>query len=231
MDALIRKYEKKLIQAGLAEAEGPGRPIVGGLDYTLSWNRKGWETKELEPVFSAMAINSLVFFQPAPPYDKIIAYLAKEALTKNLPIQPEDCETRTFLHDLPVIPGFSTPDIITALKRRKCVIISDTGQNLPDAPKGPAIVAHGTVSPEQGFVVGSSVAFACFVKFFSDYLNHLQCGTAPPDMHGVYDELAPWLTGMAMPIPDLVKGPIQSEERVYEAMIQAGAKTVEYGLV
>ncbi|MCG8617994.1 MAG: class II aldolase/adducin family protein [Desulfobacterales bacterium] len=235
MDALIRKYEEKLIQAGLADAKGPGRPIVGGLDYALSWNRTGPETKKLEPVFTAMAINSLVFFRPAAPYDKIIGFLAKQALAANRPIQPEDCETRTFLHDLPVVSGFSTPDIITALKHRKCVIISDTGadagKRLPNIPEGPAIIAHGTVSPEQGFVVGSSVVFACFVKFFTDYLSHLRCGTASNEMHRIYDALHPWLTNSPLPAPDLMKGPFQTEESVYMAMIQAGAKTVEYGLV
>jgi ribulose-5-phosphate 4-epimerase/fuculose-1-phosphate aldolase len=231
MDALIRKYEKKLIQAGLADAQGPKRPIVGGLDYELNWNRTGPETQKLEPVFSAMAINSLVFFRPAAPYDNIITFLAEQALAANRPIQPEDCETRTFLHDLPVVPGFSTPDIITALKHRKCVIITNTKCNRPDIPEGPAIVAHGTVSPEQGFVVGSSVAFACFVKFFTDYLSHLRCGTAPNEMHRIYDTLLPWLTRNPMPMPNLIQGPFQTEESVYGAMIQAGAKTVEYGLV
>lgn len=231
MDQLIAKYETKLIQAGLADAKGHHRPIVGGLDHALAWNRTGPETRILEPLFSAMTINSLVFLRPRPPYDRIIGFLANQALAGNTPIQPKDCETRTFLHDLPVIQGMSTPDIIHALKQRKCVLVAGDARQNPEGNSQPAIIAHGTVSPEQGFVVASSVVFACFVKFFTDYLSFLRTGSASNEMHQLYDAMLPELCHPAPALPDLAKGPLASEEAVYAAMVQAGRKTVEYGLV
>lgn len=231
MKPLVRKYENKLIRAGLATPYGPGRPLIGGLDHVLTWNRTGDEIRKLSPLFSAMAINSLVFFRPAAPYDSIIGFLARTALSQNRPIQPKDCETRTFLHDLPVVPVFSSADIINTLKRRKCVIVADAGKGLPGSPGGPAVLAHGTVSPEQGFVVGSSVAFACFVKFFTDYLEMLRLGRATAEMHRIYDTVSPKLIQPPQAAPDLVSGPFRNEESVYGAMVQAGRKTVEYGLV
>ncbi len=232
MDHLIHKYETKLIEAGLAESRGSCRPIVGGLDHTLIWNRTGTETEVLAPLFSAMTINSLVFLRPKAPYDKIIGFLADQALRRGEPIQPTDCETRTFLHDLPVVYDFSTEKILKELKLRKCVIVTGNNDNITGmGPTGPAIVAHGTVSPEQGFVVASSVVFACFVKFFADYLFLLRTCAAPDEMHRIYDELLPYLIQPSPDLPDLIKGPLNTEEDVYAAMVQAGRKTVEYGLV
>jgi ribulose-5-phosphate 4-epimerase/fuculose-1-phosphate aldolase len=234
MDQLIHKYEDKLIQAGLGESRGPCRPLIGGLDHSLIWNRACPETKVLAPLFSAMAINSLVYLRPAAPYDKIIGFLADQALRNEEPIQPTDCETRTFLHDLPVVSVFSTEHILKELKQRKCVIVADHGPDKaagPTGPAAPAIVAHGTVSPEQGFVVASSVVFACYVKFFTDYLFLLRAGSAPEKMHRIYDEMLPDLIQPSPEMPDLIKGPLNTEEAVYAAMVQAGRRTVEYGLV
>lgn len=245
MDKLVNKYAKKLAQAGLAEETGPLSPIVGGLDDTLVWNRTGPETDILEQVFKGLTINSLVFLRPGPPYDKIVDFLARQALLDNEMIEPKDCETRTFLHDLPVVGKFSPDKIIQALKKRKCVIVT--------APKGAAdfqgtaIIAHGTVSPEQGFVVASSVCFACFVKFFADYLENLQLGKTSRESDDLFDllsltvgtdlpsdlpsDLTSHLTVGQMDLPDLARGPFSTEEQIYAAIVQAGRKTVEYGLV
>jgi len=245
MDKLVKKYARKLFTAGLSEETGPLSPLVGGIDDTLVWNRKGDEIKILEQVFNKLNINSLVFLRPKAPYDKIIRFLAQEAIETNGLIEPKDCETRTFLHDLPVVNQFSADKIINALKMRKSVIVAvpedATGFN------GIAVIAHGTVSPEQGFVVTSSVCFACFVKFFADYLENLQLGRATKEYHTLFDSLAfdlhqnltpvltpglpPDLTLEPMDLPDLAKGPFLNEEQIYAAIVQAGRKIVEQGLV
>jgi ribulose-5-phosphate 4-epimerase/fuculose-1-phosphate aldolase len=229
MDQLVNKYAAKLISARLAENIGPSRPLVGGLDDTLVWNRKGPEIPVLENVFQGLSINSLVFLRPKAPYDKIIRFLASQALETNGLIQPKDCETRTFLHDLPVVDKFCPLKIIEVLKKRKSVIIASPADD-PDFP-GPAVIAHGNVSPEQGFVSISSVIFACFVKFFTDYLEQLHLGLADQNYHDLFDNLAPGLASQALHLPPLMKGPFSTEEQVYAAIVEAGRKTVEYGLV
>ena len=233
MDKLVKKYAKKLSAAGLAEKRGPLSPLVGGLDDILVWNRKGPEIEVLEQVFKGLNINSLVFLRPKAPHDRIIRFLAQDALDTNGLIQPKDCETRTFLHDLPVVNQFSADKIIKALKIRKTVVIS-VAEDDPDFA-GTAIIAHGTVSPEQGFVVASSVCFACFVKFFADYLEELQLGRASQESHDLFDtllpDLAPNLVSGKPEMPGLAKGPFSTEEQIYAAIVQAGRKTVEYNLV
>ncbi len=236
MDKLVNKYANKLAAAGLAEKTGPLSPLVGGLDDTLVWNRKGPETKVLEQIFEGLNINSLVFLRPKAPYEKIIRFLAQAALSANGLIEPKDCETRTFLHDLPVVNQFSADKIIRALKKRKSVIIDVPEGN--STFSGTAVIAHGTVSPEQGFVVVSSVCFACFVKFFADYLEDLQLNRASKTCHDLFDDLSLALTPsrtpdstVGMELPILAKGPFSTEEQIYAAIVQAGRKTVEYGLV
>ena len=119
MEQLVNKYADKLVQAKLGLNSGPSRPLIGGLDDILVWNRKADEISLLEDVFKGLNINSLVFLRPKEPYDSLIGFLAECALKSNGLIQPKDCETRTFLHDLPVITEFCADQIIRVLKKRK----------------------------------------------------------------------------------------------------------------
>jgi ribulose-5-phosphate 4-epimerase/fuculose-1-phosphate aldolase len=203
MHDLLKKYAGKLVAAGLAAANGPGAPLMGGLDRKLTWNRPAPEIPVLEAVFQHLNINSLAFVRPAPPYDRIIGFLADRALAEagragsedpavsRGRIIPQDCETRTFLHDLPVVDVFDAPAVTRALKQRKTVIVRETVSS--GGVRSPAVIAPGTVSPEQGFIHISSVCFACFVKFFSDYLFTLKTGQPDPEMDAVFDQVMPFL--------------------------------------
>ncbi|MCG8639105.1 MAG: class II aldolase/adducin family protein [Desulfobacterales bacterium] len=229
MEELVLKYADKLIRAGLAESSGPHQPLVGGLDDTLVWNRRSSDQDRLEQVFSGLNINSLVCLRPVQPYAGLLRYLCSQALSSNGLIRPKDCETRTFLHDLPVIDRFAPDRIVSTLKRRKSVII------LEEEPTGasvfPAIIAPGTVSPEQGFVTVSSVCFAGFIKFFTDYLAHLKLKTVSTREHGVFDSITGYIRPLPENMPAFNRAPFKKESDVYDAVIEAGLKTVEYDLV
>ncbi|WP_022669183.1 class II aldolase/adducin family protein [Desulfospira joergensenii] len=229
MKKLVKKYEQKLCDAGLANFHGSFRPILGGLDNVLVWNREAEEIPLLEPIFKKIAINSLVCLFPAPPYDRIIHFLARRALEGDGVIRPRDCETRTFLHDLPVIERISPELAAQSLKKRKVVIAVSGDSKQGFTP--PAVIAQGTVSPEQGFVSVSSVCFACFVKFFTDYLEALQTRTLSKEMEELFESLAPGLDTEPPPVPHLIKGPFSDPDQVYSAMTQAGQELVSYGLV
>ncbi|MCG8533044.1 MAG: class II aldolase/adducin family protein, partial [Desulfovibrionales bacterium] len=170
--------------------------------------------------------NSLVFFKPCPPYDQILGFLAETALeTGENRIYPRDCETRTFLHDLPVVDRFTSDCLAKALGERKSVII-----HAPEL-KGTAVLAHGSISPEQGFVTTSSVCFAGFIKFFSDYMEALESGKATPKDHRQFDAVAPLIPQRDLPLPPLATGPFKTEAEVYKALVQAGRALVDQGLV
>jgi ribulose-5-phosphate 4-epimerase/fuculose-1-phosphate aldolase len=228
MDRLVKKYAAKLISAGLASPLEQQSPIIGGLDDELIWNRRGEETQTLEKIFSGLSINSLVFVKPVEPYAGIIKHLARQALMRNTAITPNDCETRTFLHDLPVIESFEPDGIIAVLKRRKSVIVAS---HEGVSGVGPAIITYGTVSPEQGFVVASSVCFAAFVKFFADYLETLKAQRANAANHALFDKVVEQLPSLRRTPPRLAAAPFSTESRVLEAIAEAGRQTVDYHLV
>lgn len=214
MKRLLEKYSAKMVSAGLAEI---CHPLLGGLDAELEWNREDPAIPVLERVFRGLSINSLLFSLPAEPYRSIIDFLASGDVNS---IQPEDSETRTFMHDLPVIRDFSSDMIIEKLRRRKSVII-----------KGKGIITWGTVSPEQAFIFYSSVCFACFVKFFSDYLRDSRNGEVSLEQERVFRKVLNNLDEYPDKPPVLMSGPFRNREDVYRAVAQAGRLTVEQRLV
>ena len=226
MERLIQKYEKKIIDSGLGDFAGIHQPIVAGQDDRIFWNRSASEIPVLETLFNRLNINALVFLTPKEPYAAILSYLAQKAWNNEVAIEPKDCETRTFLHDLPVARYDDEHQIIRALKARKSVII------LPDSQTGlPSIIAHGSVSPEQAFVTVSSVCFACFVKFFIDYLERCRKQNTQPEADQAFDQIRPYIQKPVSQFTLQHQAPFQSETEVYAAIIEAGRKTVDYSLV
>ena len=215
MKELVEKYTSKVINAGLAN-----NPLICGFDDELYWNREDGTIPTLNSVLKSMNINSLICAEPAEPYQSILSYLAgryPETIT------PSDCETRTFLHDLPVTQSFSADTILARLKKRKSVII--------DVTNTIRIVTFGTVSPEQAFVTFSSVCFSSFVLFFSEFLADLRQGTANAGQHEIYNRILPLINTPPIQPPELMHGPFTIEAQVIDAMIEAGKWTVDLGLV
>jgi len=215
MKDIIDKYVSKLEQAELAE---PGRALLGFLDADLVWNRDDPDTERLEGVFDRININSLLFAQPREPYGSIISYLCR---TNKDRIAPEDCETRTFIHDIPIVSSLDAETLTRALTTRKAVIVKDRG-----------IAAYGWVSPEQAYILYSSVCFACFVKFFSDYLRDHQNGSVEPEQREVLRKALAWLDPLPEePEVELERGPFRDKASMIRAMDQAGKMVVGYKLV
>lgn len=214
MKQLVDKFADKLVRHRLAE---PGDPLVGGLDDRLVWSRKDEKTAELAQVFEQLNINSLVFSRPAEPYRTIIDFLCTRYEES---IRPEDCETRTFLHDIPIMREFSGQAVTNGLRQRKAVII-----------KGHGIASFGTVTPEQGFVFFSSTCFACFVLFFSDYLEQAKAGTLDDEYRDAFHRVTTLLPPIRTDYPQLAAGPLEEEEAILAAMAEAGRAVVNYGLV
>lgn len=214
MNQIFSIYENKLIRSGLV---GPEPPLLGCLDAQLEWNRADRRRFALEDIFKRLNINALIFSRPAEPYRSIIDYLAK---TSNGTITPNDCETRTFLHDLPVSFQFSSNSVVSILKSRKSVIIPEEG-----------IITHGTVGLEQAYVTFSSVCFAGFVKFFCDFLLQAKQGQVDTKRRQLFDKVVENLDPPVSFNGSLMKGPLKSKKRVYEAIQEAGRLTVEHRLV
>ncbi|EGB14232.1 class II aldolase/adducin family protein [Pseudodesulfovibrio mercurii] len=217
MKTLCEKYAAKLAAQGLAPATGPDAPLVGGLDADLVWNREDPRTAELAGLFSRLSINSLVFVRPAEPYRTILDFLAARNPEA---IRPEDTETRTFLHDIPVCADFTAEAMAAQLKRRKVIVIPGRG-----------VAACGTVSPEQGFVSVSSAVFATFVLFFSDYLARARRIELDDGYAEAFARVVRLLPEPRTAPPQLMTSPFLDEESVLAAMAETGRQVVGFGLV
>jgi len=212
---LVEKYAEKTVRAGLAV-----KPLVCGLDDELYWNRQDALTPVLNDVVDGMNSNSLICAEPAEPYKTILRFLTEQYPET---ITPRDCETRTFLHDLPVARSFSAESILTRLRKRKSVItVNDEVIR---------VITYGTVSPEQAFVTFSSVCFSSFVLFFSSYLADLRQGKTTARQRETFAKVLPFIDRHNPPPPKLKPGPFSTESRVIAAIIEAGRLTVDFGLV
>jgi len=215
MKRLLEKFTQRLETSGLVEAGGA---LFGMADDCIVWNRDDPVRQTLAPLFSSLNINAVLFARPAMPYRPIIDFLAERE--KNGLILPKDCETRTFLHDLPTTLSLEPETIFARLKTRKSIIIPGQG-----------VVTTGSISPEQALVTFSSVCFACFVKFFTDFLEHARSKTVSEREVEVFRTAAPWA---AKPVPapkGLMRGPFNNEKEILMAMVEAGKWVVDAGLV
>ena len=215
MRRLALKYAAKAVAAGLADE---GVPLLGGLDDDLVWNRGDPATHVLEGVFAKLNINSLLWCAPKEPYRAMIEALASRSKGA---IRPEDSETRTFLHEIPVVRAFDAAEIACALSHRRCAVLADG-----------SVVSHGTVSPEEAFISFSSVLFACYVKYVADALKSLRSGEKKDAetrrLLSVAFDPARRLPDAA---PALSRGPFEGEIPARAAVVEAGRTTVALGLV
>ena len=217
MKRLLEKYDNKLTAQGLCDS---GAPLIGGLDARLEWNRDDDARKVIEKVIGGMNINSILFARPAEPFFSILDRLAAGLTGGTGAIRPEDSETRTFLHDIPILPEFNADTILSALRRRKGAFV-----------RGHGIVTYGTVSPEQAFITFSSICFSAYVKFFSDlYYNGIR-DSAERELRDsalaayksfVYGKKEHW---------DLQQGPFTESGEIYGAIAEAGRLVVDFRLV
>ncbi|HON80210.1 MAG TPA: class II aldolase/adducin family protein [Spirochaetota bacterium] len=217
MKRLLEKYDNKLTAQGLCDS---GAPLIGGLDARLEWNRDDDARGVIEKVIGGMNINSILFARPAEPFFSILDRLAAGLPGGTGAIRPEDSETRTFLHDIPILPEFDPEIILSALRRRKGAFV-----------RGHGIVTYGTVSPEQAFITFSSICFSAYVKFFSDlYYNGIRdsaerelrdtaLGAYKSFVHGKKEH---W---------DLQQGPFTESGSIYSAIAEAGRLVVDFRLV
>lgn len=223
MLGLIEKYTNKLSAQGLCRQNDATMLF---LDADLSANIPLDEcSMELIRIFDYMNINTLLFGRPAEPYWSIIKAMIEydETISESSIIRPQDCETKTFFHDIPVIEDFSTQAIASSLSRRKSLVIKNHG-----------IAAWASVSPEQAFVSFSSTCFALFVKFFND-MHKIFCDKASAD-ETTAKQLNNVLGKLKCVLPDfehqvLIKGPAKDTDHAAMMITEAGRSVVNHRLV
>ena len=134
-------------------------------------------------------------------------------------IVPRDSETRTFLHEIPVLRGpFDPEKIAAALCDRKGVIL-DNG----------IICAAGALTIEQAYVNASSLWHALTIKYLLDVLTN---GFLLPEEAEVFAAFR--AASLTEPHADDLAfhpGPLLDTTTIEEEMIRVGRYTVERHLV
>lgn len=152
MDRLINKYLNKLQSQGLSH---PSETVFIACDDKVYSNTD--LSGSIVSILNGIDLNSLIIARPLSPYREIV-----ESLLGNHErlIIPEDCETRTFLHDIPIVEKIDAESVIQALSKRRSALSRDG-----------LIISYSMVSPEQAYVNLSSTCFSLFVKFFLDLIT------------------------------------------------------------
>lgn len=214
----IEKYVEKMLSDGSAN---PKRTAILARDDCLL--RRG--SKSLLPLGQAVIerLNVVSLVLASPPLPLLELLLGRTAPDASV-VTPQDTETRTFLHDIPIVRqheyDVENPQrLIELLGQRKGILVEGIG-----------IMATGSVTVEQAYINYSSVYHALFVKLLLMLLND----KAPPDAKEL-KQLQPLWSQLENPIPlqveDLQAGPLQDKPTILAAMDQIGKRTVSLRLV
>lgn len=213
----IRKYTQKLINDRTVE---PGSVRLFALDDELIASHNDEWKPVFEQVFDELNIMGALIAKPSLPFADFLVARSSQGVSR---VYPRDSEIKTFLHDIPFIrredAGEGLPrKIATALRERKGLIIEGVG-----------VVACGTVTLEQAYIVYSSIFHATYIKYLCDVL---ESGFAlPGERDALLDFQKNWL--IAPRADELVfrNGPLVERSAILDEIATVGRYTVESGLV
>ena len=163
---------------------------------------------------------SLVAAAPSLPFAD---FLVARSAPGSCCIEPQDTETRTYLHDIPFIRRSElTADpagqIAALLGNRKGVIVEGLG-----------IFASGGVTVEQAYINYSSVFHSTFVKYLQDLLHD---GFIVPEERTAVDRFfSEWLVPLTDAGLVFDNGTLEASEDILREITAVGRYTVERGLV
>ena len=217
MRALIAKFAGKLERD---RSVVPGRVGIAAQDDAMLSEGAPDLSRLAAAVLSRLSCLGIVAASPSLPFAEL---LLRRAGAGAGAIVPLDTETRTFLHDIPIVrreglAGDPVAAIAALLSNRKGVIAEGAG-----------IVASGPVTLEQAYIHYSSVFHACYVKYLLDVL---QDGFRFP---GEAESFRAFREGFLRPPTaeglSFRDGPLDDPEEVLSEIRAVGRYTVERGLV
>ena len=159
MRSLIAKFAGKLERD---RSVIPGRVGIAAQDDAMLSEGAPDLSRLAADVLSRLSCLGVVAASPSLPFAE---FLLRRASADAEAIVPLDTETRTFLHDIPIVRRVKLAEaparaIAALLSNRKGVIAEGVG-----------IVASGPVTLEQAYIHYSSVFHAAFVKYLLDALE------------------------------------------------------------
>lgn len=211
------KYSRKLEADRSAAA---GRIAFAAQDDVMVTAGEAELSRLAAEVLSRLNCLALVIAAPAIPFAE---FILQRAHAGEHEIVPRDTETRTFLHDIPILRQGELSDrpvaaIARLLGNRKGIVVEGIG-----------IIATGALTVEQAYINWSSVFHSTFIKYLEDLLEQ---GFLLPGEAGAFQRFRhEWLLPLTAEGLDFRKGPISDKAAILEEITQVGRYTVQRGLV
>lgn len=217
MRSLIVKYMEKLERD---RSVLPGHIGIAALDDVMISQGAPDPARLAADILSRLSCLGVVSAAPSLPFAE---FLLRRANADAEAIVPLDTETRTFLHDIPIVrreklAGDPAGTIAALLSNRKGVIAEGVG-----------IVAAGPMTIEQAYIHYSSVFHASFVKYLLDVL---QTGFVLPGEAEAFRKFREtFLRPLTAEGLSFRPGPLDDPEEVLSEIRTVGRYTVLRGLV
>ena len=213
----IAKYRAKLISDNAAQT---GRIAFAAQDDIMISDGEPILARLAESVLARLNCLALVAAVPSLPFTD---FLIRRAAPHENDIVPRDTETRTFLHDIPIVRKSGIgPDaaqsIATLLGNRKGIVVEGIG-----------IIATGALTVEQAYINWSSVFHSTYIKYLEELLEH---GFMLPDEEEAFDHFRrDLLVPLSSEGLEFRTGPFSEKNVILDEISRVGSYTVQRRLV
>lgn len=213
----ITKYTYKLISDGSAIAD---RIAFAAQDDMMISDGVPPLAMLAESVLSRLNCLALTVAVPALPFAE---FLIQRTAGNGHEIVPRDTETRTFLHDIPIVRkneiGSNPAETIAVLLgNRKGIVVEGIG-----------IIASGALTVEQAYINWSSVFHSTYIKYLEDLL---ETGFLLP---GEENAFALFRRNQLLPLSSeglhFRQGPFSEKAAILDEIAHVGRYTVQRRLV
>jgi ribulose-5-phosphate 4-epimerase/fuculose-1-phosphate aldolase len=213
----INKYSDKLVSDRSADLS---EIAFAALDDTIISSGEAYRANLASDVINKLGCLCLLVAAPSLPFAE---FLLRRTKTHENRIIPRDTETRTFLHDIPILRKSDfgndlSENIAELLNSRKGVIVEGIG-----------IVATGALTVEQAYINWSSIFHSTFIKYLEDILAE---GFLLPDEAAQFNIFrTQWLRPLTSEELTFRTGPLDQKYDILDEISRVGAYTVQRGLV
>ncbi len=213
----IAKYSAKLVSDGSSYA---GQIAFAAQDDIMISDGEPHLAALAERVLSRLNCLALAAASPSFPFAEL---LIQRSGTAEQTIVPRDTETRTFLHDIPIVRksglgSDSAATIAALLGNRKGIIVEGLG-----------IFAVGALTVEQAYINWSSVFHSTYIKYLEDIL---ECGFMIPGEEAAFNHFR---RELLLPLSaeglEFQPGPLLEKSVILKELATVGRYTVQRRLV
>ncbi|PLX80579.1 MAG: aldolase [Desulfuromonas sp.] len=217
---MIRQVEKYLDKMQRDRIGKPGGMALVASDDTVIGQGNDALQSLGSSLLERLDLTAVALVEPTFPFTDYLVVATPTAETR---ITPRDTETRTFLHDIPILrssqlSGEPADRIAELLGQRKGVLVEGVG-----------IIAAGSITVEQAYINASSLFHSLLVMYLLDLLT--RTNIPEQELQQLDDFRRNWLKPLVSPETLLPGKDLNDPTTILQEMSRVGRITVELGLV